>query len=80
MTPVRVLKNFSDLYAYSFWKVCHPVRLLKTVCTFIRDIRVSMLYNVGMILWVNTINGILRGYIRLMTRCGTSEIMKHISA
>ena len=31
MTPARLLKNVSDLYAYSFWKVCHPVRLLKTV-------------------------------------------------
>ena len=31
MTPVCLLKNFSDLYAYYFWKVCHPVRLLKTV-------------------------------------------------
>ena len=31
MTPVRLSKNFSDLYAYSFWKVCHPVRLLQTV-------------------------------------------------
>ena len=20
-----------DLYAYSFWKICHPVRLLQTV-------------------------------------------------
>ena len=30
MTPVRLLKNFSDLYAYSFWKVCYPVRLLKS--------------------------------------------------
>ena len=30
MTPERLLKNFSDLYAFSFWKVCHPVRLLKT--------------------------------------------------
>ena len=29
--PVRLLKNFSDLYAYSFWKICHPVRLLQTV-------------------------------------------------
>ena len=27
MTPVRLLKRFSDLYGYSFWKVCHPVRL-----------------------------------------------------
>ena len=31
ITPVRLLKNFSDLYAYSLWKACHPVRLLKTV-------------------------------------------------
>ena len=31
MTPVRLLKNLSDLIAYSFWKVCQPVRLLKTV-------------------------------------------------
>ena len=31
MTPVRLLKNFSDLKFYSFWKVCHPVRLLETV-------------------------------------------------
>ena len=31
MTPVRLLKNLSDLNAYSFWKVCHPLRLLKTV-------------------------------------------------
>ena len=29
--PVRLLKSFSDLYAYSFWKICHPVRLLQTV-------------------------------------------------
>ena len=29
--PVRLLENFSDLYAHSFWKVCHPVRLLQTV-------------------------------------------------
>ena len=26
MTPVRLLKNFSDLNTYSFWKVCRPVR------------------------------------------------------
>ena len=26
ITPVRLLKNLSDLNAYSFWKVCHPVR------------------------------------------------------
>ena len=31
MTSVRLLKNLSGLNAYSFWKVCHPVRLLKTV-------------------------------------------------
>ena len=31
MTSGRLLKNLSDLYAYSFWKVCQPVRLLKTV-------------------------------------------------
>ena len=31
ITPVRLLKNFSDLYAYSFWKICRPVRLLQTV-------------------------------------------------
>ena len=31
MTPARLLKNVFDLYAYSFWKVRHPVRLLKTV-------------------------------------------------
>ena len=35
MTPVHLLKNFSDLYIYSFWKICHPVlcpvRLLQTV-------------------------------------------------
>ena len=31
MTPERLLKNLSELNAYSFWKGCHPVRLLKTV-------------------------------------------------
>ena len=31
MTPARLLTNVSDLYAYSFRKMCHPVRLLKTV-------------------------------------------------
>ena len=31
MTPAHLLKNDSDLYAYYFWKVCHPVLLLKTV-------------------------------------------------
>ena len=31
LTPARLLKNVSDLYAYSFWKFCRPVRLLKTV-------------------------------------------------
>ena len=31
ITPVRLLKNFPDMYAYSFWKIGHPVRLLQTV-------------------------------------------------
>ena len=31
LDPVRLLKNFSDLYAYSFWKVGHPVLLFQTV-------------------------------------------------
>ena len=31
MAPVRLLKIFSNLYAYSFRKVCHPVRLFKNV-------------------------------------------------
>ena len=31
LTPACLLKKFSNLYAYSFWKVCHPIRLLKTV-------------------------------------------------
>ena len=35
MTPVRLLKNFSDLYAYSFWKLFYPVR-------FIREIKVNL--------------------------------------
>ena len=30
MTHVRLLKNFSDLYAYSFGKLCHSVRLFQT--------------------------------------------------
>ena len=30
-TKRQLLKNVSELYAYSFWKVCHPVQLLKTV-------------------------------------------------
>ena len=38
MTPVGLLKNFYDLYAYYFWKICQPVRLLQT--TFIRAARV----------------------------------------
>ena len=45
MTPVRLMKKFSYLYAYSSLKVCHPVRLLKTVrlletleYTFIRQV------------------------------------------
>ena len=31
ITTVRLLKTFSVLYAYSLWKVCHPVRILKTL-------------------------------------------------
>ena len=38
MTPERLLKNFFHMYAYSFWEICHPIRLLQTV--FIRDVRV----------------------------------------
>ena len=40
MTPVRLFKNFSDLYTYSFWKVLSPCTAIKD-CTFIRDIRVN---------------------------------------
>ena len=28
LTPARLLNNISDLYAYSSWKFCQPVRLL----------------------------------------------------
>ena len=31
MKPVRLFRDFFNLYAYSFWKVCHPVRLFKTI-------------------------------------------------
>ena len=31
MKPVRLFRNFFNLYAYSFWKVCHPLRLFKTI-------------------------------------------------
>ena len=31
LLEVSLLKNFSDLYAYSFWKICHHVRLLETL-------------------------------------------------
>ena len=31
ITTVRLLKNFSDLYAYSFWKLLKTVRLLETL-------------------------------------------------
>ena len=41
MAPVRLLQNFSDLYSYSLWKMCHPVRTVIQDCTFIRDIRAS---------------------------------------
>ena len=46
MTPVRLLKKFSDMYAYSFCKKCHPVRRTVTCtvikdCTFIREVRVD---------------------------------------
>ena len=27
MKPVRLSRNFFSLHAYSFWKVCHPLRL-----------------------------------------------------
>ena len=29
MKPLRLFNNFFSLYAYSCWKVCHPVRLLE---------------------------------------------------
>ena len=31
MKPVRLFRDFFNLYAYSFWKVCHRVRLFKTI-------------------------------------------------
>ena len=41
---VRLLKNFSDLHAYSFCKNCHPAGPCMVIkdCTFIRDIRVNL--------------------------------------
>ena len=29
--PVRLFGNFFSIYVYSFWKVCHPVRLFKPI-------------------------------------------------
>ena len=34
---VRLFRNFFSLYAYSFWKICHPMRLFKTI-RFNRDL------------------------------------------
>ena len=31
MKPVRLFRIFFNLYAYSCWKVRHPVRLFKTI-------------------------------------------------
>ena len=40
---VRLFKNFPDLYAFSFWKICHPVRLLETLEYAIHHYRISIL-------------------------------------
>ena len=44
---VRLFKNFSDLYAYSFWIICHPVQLLKTVCLLETLESVCMFFEIG---------------------------------
>ena len=31
MKPVRLFRTFFNMYAYSFWKECHSVRLFKTI-------------------------------------------------
>ena len=53
--------NFFNLYAYSFWKVSHPVRLLKT--TVMREIRVGQRLSVYWQLIDNSIEEILHSYL-----------------
>ena len=31
LKPVRLFWNFFKMYAYSFWKVCHHIRLFKPI-------------------------------------------------